>query len=212
MYSVITKRFVAFVKKLREETGITYTTLAGQIGVTQQYLSNVMNGKGVSDNTVEKLIESYPDARSFIFGVDQFERDQSGVFMINYVIHETQTRYPYRLPSGNPDDYLAYQINDDFLENNTELSIRDHDIVIGRNIPKEAWKNIFVGKFYIIHHKALGYICRYLISVERGFMTVKTTSELYLNQQKIDTTAVKSLFVVQELHTKRFKTEKLVEI
>lgn len=206
MSSIINNRFIKFIELTKIETKESYRGIAKRIGITPQYLSNVMNGKPVSDQTIDKLIAEYPSARGYIFGTDAAALKKTKYFLITMIDgSDSEEQYPYQLSSGNSDEYVAYQVHDDLMETRTDLSIRNGDIVICRNVPRDAWPNLWTKRYYLIKHKTLGYICRYLESIKKGFLTLGTANDLFSHESKVDIEHVQEIYLVQDLHTKRFK-------
>lgn len=121
---------------------------------------------------------------------------------------DTLPLYPVPL-DHNPtlDLYIAFEVKGDSMENGSEESLVEGDVLICRSIAKDYWKSkLHIDKWdFVIVHKEEGVIVKRIVKhdVENGIITVHSLNPFYKDRE-IHLKDVAQLFnVVKSVRSKR---------
>jgi transcriptional regulator with XRE-family HTH domain len=175
------------LKRFRKEKNLKQIDIAEKLGIAQSYVSAIEKGeRPLTDALYEKLELFYPDLREYQSNTKEstYEHSNAEPIGLNIKIIKLVNQYAYagymngyqnptyydELPDyplfvnhearGN---YLAFEVRGDSMADGTDESIKDGDIVIGREIPKQYWSSkLHIKKWstYVIAHAHDGIVVK----------------------------------------------------
>jgi len=208
----INQRVLEFMNKIFESQNIGPTELSVQLGgkpITPQYVSNIKTGyRTAGKRFIFKLIAKYPEAQSFIFGPDvpkqseltrnylmlRESKNQKDIPLIHERAHAgfsdmwSDREWIEKLPTvvmdkRNDGEYMAFEVVGDSMElRGHDDSIRERDILIGKEIESDLWQyKLRIPDILIIALKRDGIIVKQVIKhdVGKGVITCHSFNSYY---------------------------------
>ena len=174
------------LKRLRRDKNIKQNQLAELLGVGQSLISSIERGtRNISTEIYHKLAELYPDLNDYRYeNGNKYETSTASPIGLNIKIVKLVNKYSYAgfmnghfetsyyddLPDypffGDHDtrgNYLAFEVIGESMFDGTDESIKDGDVVIGKEVPRELWSSgLHMKKWstYVIAHSVDGLVVK----------------------------------------------------
>lgn len=222
------------ILSIMEKKGYSKNYLAKQIGIHPSTLNNWITGNTSPDNLKLDVLCGFLDINLqwLQYGTGDIFRTQASaepltnptitmIPLVSQYAHagylngygdmdyvDTLPKYPVYLDhEPTLDLYMAFEVKGDSMENGTEDSLIEGDILVCRSIDKEYWKSkLHYSKWdFVIVHKTDGIIVKRIINhdVENGVITIHSLNTFYPDKQIHLNDVTKLFSVVKTIRSRR---------
>lgn len=175
-------------------------------------------GKGVIFNPSEEIIdEKHTRVRETPLNNNVVQKEQEELVRVPHV-HErayagyltgyADPEYMESLPTTTVSremvrggNYVTFTIVGDSMDDRSDESLKDKDIVLGKELQRHHWKSkLFINDYsFIILHKTDGIVCKDIVAhdVEKGIITLHSRNPIYEDYQLNLNDVLQIFFVVQ---------------
>lgn len=233
MQSTITERITDLIKALGENTN----SFASKIGVSQSTIATALKrNKGVNSEFIEKIFIAFPIVNYdwLLSGKGEMfkknEPKQEAIFIENpniimvplvgqyayagYLCGFKDSEYMETLPQipviadhELKGDYLSFEVRGDSMDNGTDESLKEGDILVSRIVRQDYWKSkLHINQWdFVIVHKTEGILIKRITehNIETGEIMVHSLNPFY-DDRILNIKDVAQIFnVVQVLRSRR---------
>lgn len=197
---VILEKAVLFIEKLYNKgKGITQDDLGKKLDVSQNSIHKYLTGKGYpGKGTLDLLLKEFPEAKSFIYDSshEMSVVPEHSEYMVMIPLVHAYASYMEgwndqewigdlpKFPMAKKEDgkYMAFEVRSDSMQYEGEYSLREGDIVVGRELQRHHWTNkLHIPRVFIIHHKSKGIMIKQIIfhDIAKAVITCHSFNVLY---------------------------------
>lgn len=205
----ITDRIALLISELGENTN----SFSNKIGVSQSTIATALKrNKGVNSDLIEKIFNAYPMVNNdwLLTGIgDIFKTNESkqeavlienpNIIMVPLVSQyayagylngfsdmeyiETLPKIPIIADHNLKGDYLNFEVRGDSMEDGTQDSLVEGDILVCRIVRPEYWKyKLHINKWdFVLVHKSEGILVKRILNhnPETGEITIHSLNPFY---------------------------------
>lgn len=203
------------VKEIKFRSGLNQAQIAAYLGVRSTYLSDMINGRvPLTENISGKIYQLFgvvisetpsraaeepaPDANACslhadIFMVPLVSKYAYAGYLSGYGDEEyvgTLPSVPFIIPEGQTHrgEYVAFEVKGDSMDDGTDASLKDGDVVLCRKIKRELWTGgckLHYKKYNFVIAHTEGILIKRIVAhdVERGTVTIHSLNADYPDRQ-----------------------------